>query len=179
MNQYALVPFQSESFPYEINTQLYHNDMEVMASFRIRGDLSSIDFSSPSSKKHARALNLWERTVFEIFVQDKNNHYLEFNFSPQFEWNAFYFEIYRGPLFELEIATCPSIDILDENGHFLIMIKIPLAFFTTLDYQDVNELKIGCSSIIKSTTSEKKYWALRHCDERPNFHHFDSFIGKF
>lgn len=168
------------------NTQLKNLDFKAHAnwtedslylSFVLNNDLEKIDFGN-YHPDHSRKLNLWENTCLEFFIKNQNGHYLEFNFSANFSWNVFTFEEIRGPLKELKTITKPEIDILNSNEKFFLVAKIKKNELPD-EFLENNQLSFSFNAVLKLQNRETEYWALKHCDQKPNFHIFESFIGKF
>ena len=118
-----------------------------------------------------------EKTCFELFLKNSRDQYLEFNFSPCFEWNCFYFPKKGAPLSEWDKMPRPEIDILLSLENFFLVTEIKKEFFP--DHFMTPGMSAGISSVVKMKNGELTYWALSHQDSRPNFHHFGSFKYKF
>lgn len=177
MAKFTLVPFDTTSAPnITIETELNTTHESVFISYKVQGDLASIDLG-PGVPNHARVIKLWEKSCFELFIKNSKDNYIEFNFSPEFEWNCFYFEKKGDALAEYARMNCLKTDILLslEVFHLIVEIdksKFPEGFFA-------GDLSAGITSVIKEKSGKMSYWALSHNDTRPNFHHFDSFKYKF
>ena len=102
---------------------------------------------------------------------------MEFNFSPRFEWNCFYFPKKGSPLSEWAKMQRPVVDILLSLNKFFLVAEIKKEYFPE-NFMTAG-MSLGISSVLKANSEELTYWALSHNDSRPNFHHFDSFIYKF
>jgi hypothetical protein len=188
MQNLTLIPFEPKTAPpIAIEVELHHNAECLFISFRIRTGVTSVDLGNGTPHKE-RIKGLWEKTCFELFIKNQKGQYLEFNFSPLFEWNCFYFEAPGAALKEWEMMQKPETDILLSLDHFLhyTVIKkeyFPPGFFDREDRKDktdgANELHAGITAVIKDKKGQLSYWALAHADKRPNFHHFDSFKYKF
>ena len=177
MPKFSLNPFtdlidKKFNFTVEIN----QNDQAFFISYLITGDLTAINWGSLSPMKK-RIIKLWEKTCFELFIKNERNEYIEFNFSPAFEWNCFYFKKPGDPLLEWEKMLRPNTDILLSLDKFFLFAEIkkeylPEGFMT-------QNMSMGITSILKLQNNETTYWALGHNDLKPNFHHFESFKYKF
>ena len=179
MAKFSLIPFDLDhSPPLNFSVELNQSDDSVFISYRITEGFHHIDRGDLTPHK-SRVMKLWEKTCFELFIKNGAGSYLEFNFSPNFEWNCFYFKNKGDPLKEWEKMKTPKLDILLSHEHFLLFAEIKKDLFPVDFNNQKNEWKFGISSVIKSTEQKMSYWALIHCDSRPNFHHFDSFIGTF
>ncbi len=177
MAKFALIPFNPASAPaIEIHSELNTTEESVYISYKVTGDLSSLDLGSGRSL-HNRVIKLWEKSCFELFIKDASDSYVEFNFSPEFEWNAFYFAKKGDALKEYEKVNQVKTDILLSQDVFHIIVEIeknkfPENFFT-------GELSAGITSVVKEKNGNISYWALSHEDTKPNFHDFRSFRYKF
>lgn len=178
MAKFSLLPYDSTTAPeIVIETELNTNQDSLFISYKMTGDLASIDLGS-ETPNHSRVIKLWEKSCFELFIKNQKDSYVEFNFSPEFEWNAFYFAKKGDALAEYARIDSVKIDILLslEVFHLIVQIdkkKFPDGFF------DGNELSAGITSVVKQKNGSLSYWALSHEDTRPNFHDFRSFRYKF
>jgi hypothetical protein len=177
MAKFQLIPFTSyKNLSFEFDAEINQNNDAFYISFLMHGDLSLIDFDNPTPKKN-RTIKLWEKTCFELFIKNSKDEYLEFNFSPSFEWNCFYFKQKGAPLCEWEKMQRPETDILLSLESFFLVAEIKKKFLPP-EFM-TQEMSVGISSVVKMKDGQINYWALSHKDSRPNFHHFDSFICKF
>jgi glutaredoxin-related protein len=177
MAKFSLIPFDPQSAPkIYIESELNKTNESIFISYKLQGDLSSIELGD-GNPKHAREIKLWEKTCFELFIKDNNNSYIEFNFSPDFEWNCFYFEKKGNALEEYKKMELVKFDILFSNEVVHVIVELHNNMFP--DHFFDGSLSAGISSVIKSKNGILSYWALSHEDQRPNFHHFDSFKCKF
>jgi hypothetical protein len=180
MAKFALIPYDSLSAPQtEVQIELNVTAESLYVSYRIQRGLELIDLGSPTPHKE-RVMKLWEKTCFEFFIKNEKDSYVEFNFSPNFEWNCFYFPKKGEPLTEWTRMNRPSTEILLSMDHYFLVAEIrkelmPPGFFdeTTLGER---ALSVGLSTVIKDKSGIISYWALSHHDTRPNFHDFRSFI---
>ncbi|NOT77866.1 MAG: hypothetical protein HOP07_02545 [Bacteriovoracaceae bacterium] len=177
MAKFSLIPFDSRTQPdIMINCELTNTNETLFISYKMTGDLASINLGDGSSL-HGRVIGLWNKTCFELFLKNKKDQYFEFNFSPTFEWNAFYFEKKGDPLTEYAAQDKIVINVLHSLENFTLIAEIdkrhmPKDFFTS-------EISVGITSVIKDKKDSMSYWALSHADQKPNFHHFESFKCKF
>jgi hypothetical protein len=179
MPKFNLIPYAPESAPaIAIETEINQNAESLFISYRIREGAELIDLGNGSPNKK-RLIKLWEKTCFELFIKNENDQYVEFNFSPTFEWNCFYFNKKGDPLKEWDQIIMPAIDILLSREHFFMFVDIKKEFLPKGFFNPDSELSAGITSVIKDQEGTISYWALSHADTRPNFHHFDSFKYKF
>lgn len=177
MAKFSLIPFNpSNNDPFELSAEINQNDQSFFISFLLQGDLLPINLGIPSPRKE-RTIKLWENSCFELFIKNSRNEYLEFNFSPRFEWNCFYFQKKGDPLQEWIKMQRPETDILLSLEKFFLVAEIKKEYFPE-NFLSSN-MSMGISSVLKLKNGELTYWALSHEDSKPNFHHFDSFKYKF
>lgn len=178
MAKFSLIPFDLEAAPkIDLTSELNQNDESLFLSFRIKEGVQLLDLGNGTPHKE-RVSGLWEKTCFELFIKNPNDQYVEFNFSPVFEWNCFYFEKKGDAVVPWSKMQRPAIDILLSEDQFLILIEIKKAFFPA-GFFEGQALEAGITAVIKEKSKRKSYWALDHKDQKPNFHHFDSFKYKF
>lgn len=174
MSKYTLRPFENASYPFQIDSELNQTADSVFISYKVTGELASIDLEDGHPKR-ARVIKLWEKTCFELFLKNSAGSYMEFNFSPVFEWNAFYFEKKGDSLKEFVGIAGVSIDILLSQDVFHLIVEIAKKDFPEGFFHGSLEGQI--TSVIKEKNNHLSYWALNHTDTRPNFHDFRSFIA--
>ncbi len=176
MTTHTLIPYEKTKAPsVTIETELISREDAFFVSYKLTGDIKSIDLGG--DPVHARKIKLWEKTCFELFIKNKNDQYMEFNFSPVFEWNAFFFNKKGDALKEFEKVSAVKIDILHSMEVFKVIVEIkkkdfPDDFFTL-------DMSAGLTTVLKERNGRLSYWALSHEDQRPNFHDFRSFRYKF
>lgn len=177
MAKFTLIPYDLSSPPHiKIETELNTTESSIFISYKMCGDLAAIDLGE-GHPNHARVMKLWEKSCFELFIKTKEDSYIEFNFSPEFEWNCFYFPKKGDPLLEYARMDFVKFDILLSLDVFHLIVEIDKKRFPDGFFQ--GPLHAGISSVIKEKNGRMSYWALSHEDIRPNFHHFDSFKYKF
>jgi hypothetical protein len=178
MANFTLLPFSPRiNDGFLLTAEFNQSSDAFFVSFLIHGNLSTINLGSPTPHKE-RIIKLWEKTCFELFMKNSRDEYLEFNFSPCFEWNCFYFKQQGDALAEWSKMQRPQTDILLSLDKFFIVCEIKKEFLPK-NFLTVNHMSVGLSSVLKMNNEEIIYWALSHQDKRPNFHHFDSFKYKF
>lgn len=177
MAKFSLVPFDEQSAPQiSINVELNQNDESLFLSYSIKEGLSLIDLGNSTPNKE-RLLKLWEKTCFEFFLKNEKDEYVEFNFSPSFEWNCFYFKQKGDALKEWELMNRPETQILLSLDHYFIVVELRKELFPKGFFDKKTELSAAITSVIKDKKGKMSYWALAHADTRPNFHDFRSFLG--
>ena len=123
----------------------------------------------PPAMAPGRADELWNATCFELFVQAAGAEgYLEFNFSPSFQWAAYRFPGYRRGRQDLS-SPDPEIVTGSAGDHFFLAVE-------ALPRLPSGPLRIGVAAVIEETDGTKSYWALAHPAAKPDFHHPASFV---
>lgn len=175
MAKFSLLPYEAATAPkITIDCELNKTSDSLFISYKLQGTLGTIDMGT-GTPKHARILKLWEKTCFELFIKDEKNSYIEFNFSPDFEWNCFYFENKGDALLEYKRMELVKFDILFSNELVHVIVELQKKMFP--DHFFEGNLSVGITSVIKEKTGSLSYWALSHHDIKPNFHNFKSFNG--
>ena len=164
-------------FGIEINGSIERRSNTLFAIYEIAGDLSKIIV--PDKKiMPSRKYNLWEHTCFELFIAIKDlPKYWEFNFSPSGDWNVFYFETYRNEGFGnklYEEGSFISLPFISQRGPEKLIVKIE--FDLNVIVRNNEKLYIGISAVVEFRNYGLSYWALKHCENKPNFHTRESFI---
>ena len=181
MAKFSLIPFEIKKAPnITIIAELNSTNDSVFVSFRVHLENSSINIDlGDGTPNKERKVSLWEKTCFELFIKNNKHEYVEFNFSPTFEWNCFYFKKSGDLLKEWESMQRPITDILLSKDTFLLIAEIKKEDFPKGFFYGNEELSAGITTVIKDKLGNMSYWALSHEDKKPNFHHFDSFRYKF
>lgn len=179
MAKFSLIPFTSAQAPAtEVQVELNQNAESVFISYRIQKGLELIDLGSSTPHKE-RVMKLWEKSCFELFIKNEKDSYIEFNFSPNFEWNCFYFAKKGDALMEWPRMNRPATEILLSLDHYFLVAEIRKELMPPGFFDGPHELSAGLSSVIKEKSGGLSYWALSHHDTRPNFHDFRSFVRIF
>jgi hypothetical protein len=177
MPKFSLLPFDVSKAPkISIESEFNSTDESIYISYKLLGALSTVDFGT-STPKHERVMKLWEKTCFELFIKNANDTYIEFNFSPDFEWNCFLFEKVKGLPVEYKKMESVNFDILFANDIVHVIIELQKKMFPENFFE--GPLSAGITSIIIDKKGDISYWALSHEDIKPNFHLFESFKYKF
>lgn len=123
---------------------------------------------------------LWQNCCFELFVgRPGAPNYLEFNFSPSGQWAAYLFDDQRQPANKQPAShvlagLCVQAQQLPDG--LMLQACVPLSVFALLGSTS-GRLRLGLSAVIEDHTGQLSYWALHHpVDERPDFHHPDSWL---
>jgi hypothetical protein len=99
--------------------------------------------------------------------------YWEFNFSPSGEWAAYAFKNYRdgGPI-EGD-GLDPEITVRNVANGFELNAIVRLDRLHAINSH--TPMAVGLSAVVEETAGTHSYWALKHTQGKPDFHHPDSF----
>jgi hypothetical protein len=125
----------------------------------------------PAPKPRALKDGLWRHTCFELFAGGADGAYREFNFSPSTEFAIYDFADYRAAMTPLSSSETPSIQA--RHGGLSVHVALPL---TLLRPAGSPACQIGVAAVIEERDGTLSYWALRHPQEKPDFHHRDGFL---
>ena len=126
----------------------------------------------PMSVESRRIDELWHTTCFELFLrQPESPTYFEFNFSPSSEWAAYRFGDYREGMADWE-TPAPEIHADASDSHYALEATI------SLPKLDNGAWDAALCAVIRERGEIKSYWALKHPDGPPDFHHRDSITLK-
>jgi hypothetical protein len=132
----------------------------LLLRYRLSGDAGRLLLPAPAEP--LRTDGLWRHSCFEAFVRPADSEsYVELNFSPSTQWAAYRFDCYRSGMAELDaeprIARAETgLDVrveLNLSGHW----------------------HVGLCAVLEANDGTLSYWALRHPQGRPDFHHRDCF----
>ncbi len=153
---------------YGVSCHIDSFEAPLRIGFQIRGDTASL-MLEPASHNPVFRDEIWQSSCFELFVQSANEtEYCEFNFAPNGDWAAYHFDDYRHGMKIISIKQ-PKIRVVNSDGNLDVMIA--------LDNLAINRqnAKIGLCIILESPEG-KSYWALKHCDNKPDFHQKHCFL---
>ena len=125
----------------------------------------------PAPKPRAFKDGLWRHTCFELFAGSAHGAYREFNFSPSTEFAIYDFADYRAAMTPISSSDAPSIQ--PRQSGLSVHVNLPL---TLLRPAGTHPCQIGIAAVIEERDGTLSYWALRHPQEKPDFHHRDGFL---
>lgn len=139
--------------------------------YALRGDLSRIRVGIEAVS--ARADNLWKHTCFEAFIQPAGSAgYYEFNFSPTKQWAVYRFDGYRKGMTPMDVSYPPDISVRKSPGSLDLEVTFPLP----VSYAVASRPKLALAAVVEEDSGRLSYWAARHPEGKPDFHHADGFI---
>ena len=145
-------------------------DGRLWLRYFIDCDLENLVLPSPADAQ--RTDGLWNTTCFELFLREPlSSRYFEFNFSSSSQWAAYGFDDYREGMADWD-TPCPEIGNDASETHFALEATI------TLPPRGNGVWEASLSAIIHEHGDIKSYWALKHPEGPPDFHHRDCFALK-
>ncbi len=167
----ALTPFQEISnLKISIMSDLQLVDHQIVDIFFEWKDIAK-QIIFPTTPLEGRHMNLWQNTCFEVFLQPDTlplRKYFEVNLSVNKAWNVFAFEDYRTPQPPTEFVGAEILKFKVDSENLKVRIKFNGLNFT--------KLKVSCCAVVALKDLGTTYWSIKHADQKPNFHHFESFI---
>jgi hypothetical protein len=126
----------------------------------------------PAEADPDRRDGLWQSSCFELFLCEPGaSSYLEFNFSPSGQWAAYQFTDYRTDMADFSLET-PEIGGDCSDTHFALEATIALPDMLN------TAVEAALCAVIHERGDIKSYWALKHPQGDPDFHHKDCFALK-
>lgn len=170
-----LVPFIESDYVKQFNLEanIEREDSQLVGSFRLNGPLDHIIVPTKVADA-ARKDGLWKNTCFEFFMRPtQTSAYLEVNLSPSGEWNVYEFDDYRKGMRESKIVKSVKVDTNFHDG--CLNVSWSLKFDKDVLNKKERGYLVGITAVLEHRSGEKSYWALKHCDENPDFHNAESF----
>lgn len=175
---YILLPFQTvpEAKAYTsvsptLTGQLTVYAGEIEMTYIVSGNLDTLRIPLPVVSP-LRMDHLWEHSCFELFVAvQQQAAYWEFNFSPAGHWNAYGFSSPRQGM--QPEAQIKEVYVLTKKmpNQLVLTANVPLL----KAWKNV-KLDIGISAILQDQQNTRRFFALQHRGEKPDFHQRETFI---
>lgn len=133
----------------------------ITVRYHVLGDIARLVV--PEQADPARTDFLWKTTCFELFTRDAGDvAYREYNFSPSRRWAAYGFSDYRDGMRDIDIWA-PRIEVTVELDALIADV--------TFVSPRLGPQLISASTVIEEEGGQHSYWALRHPEGKPDFHH--------
>jgi hypothetical protein len=144
----------------------------VTLAYTLKADMSRIRVGSEVTPGPADGL--WKHTCFEAFIQPGGSRgYYEFNFSPTRQWAVYRFDSYREGMTPMTLASPPDISVSKTLDHLELQSTFPLPVSATA--AAARRTKLGLAAVVEEESGRLCYWAGRHPEGKPDFHHADGF----
>jgi len=154
----------------------------VTLRYMLRADMSRIRVGTEGAPGPADGLwtdglwtdGLWKHTCFEAFLRPGDSPgYYEFNFSPTRQWAVYRFDSYRQGMTPMDLANPPVISTQRAADHLELEATLPLPF--SADSGAARRTKLALAAVVEEESGRLSYWAGRHPQGKPDFHHSDGF----
>lgn len=140
--------------------------------YTLRADMSRVRVGTEIALGPAD--ELWKHTCFEAFLQPgASSGYYEFNFSPTRQWAVYRFDAYRAGMTPMVLATPPDISTRSAADHLELQATVRLPF--SADAGAARRTKLAVAAVVEEDNGRLCYWAGRHPQGKPDFHHSDGF----
>lgn len=164
-----LTPFYKEKC-HTLEVEFIVKENNLHLTYTIIGNISEISLPL-YNHANERRWELWEDTCFEMFISKADRKdYLEFNFSPSGNWNAFHLDDIRQGIKEYPGAsvTIEAPIVTAESYSQKVLVKLEDQSFLGKD-------SVAGITAITSMNEKKEFWALHHPKNAPDFHTLESF----
>jgi len=156
-----------ETFNVSVN---FRPEGELECIYELRGAIDRL--AIPGAGAPLRTNELWRHTCFEVFLRAAGaSGYAEFNFSPSSAWAAYRFDKYRTGRSDIELPGPPRIACRQDRATLILKASLMNASHPTQTTQ------LAVSAVIEDVHGALYYWALRHADGKPDFHHEAAFVA--
>ena len=162
---FVLVPFHVAAPISRIDGTVQRNGTQLSVEFCIPSGHGIVWPEAATSPE--RRSGLWESTCFECFIGlGDADAYIEANFSPSCDWQAFEFEAYREIALPSQSVRVSGQSVIDNDEQSCINCSIDIENprFVTSDWY------IAPTTVLEDLEGQRHYYALFHSGERPDFH---------
>ncbi|PWU20652.1 MAG: hypothetical protein C5B49_03920 [Bdellovibrio sp.] len=158
------------------------SDKVFQLNYNLETTHSSIRWP-PFSTPPRRRDELWKSTCFELFAGASNQKaYHEINLSPSGDWNSYSFSDLRQgmkPLDHITVAirSAAAAGMTPaESSCFTLSAEVSSPRLVDLVFNQ--NARVGLAAILDWKEKGLEYWALRHSNEKPNFHCREDWIWR-
>lgn len=136
----------------------------------VTGDIGKLVL--PELSNPTRGDELWKHSCFEAFIMpEQGAGYSEFNLSPSGQWAAYHFKAHRSGMTNIAGASDPGIGTRGFGDRFDLRAAFDISSIPDLG----GDWKVGLSVILEAADGVRSYWAIRHPENKLDFHHPDCF----
>ena len=169
----ALHAFSPTSLIQSLHCDVRWTQQKLHLEYQLVAERAALNWPAPAANPQRR-MALWEHTCFECFVADPTaTGYTEVNVAPSGDWNCFDFQAYRLGMQASSRASLHSMSVkLDGEQQTWIHVELDLPGWS----ERADSLQLGLSAVIEDNQGQRHYYALRHIDGNPDFHHRDTHI---
>jgi hypothetical protein len=134
--------------------------------FRIEGDIDALRL--PADQHPERRGGLWEHTCCEAFLGMEDGTYVEMNFSPNGDWDAYRFSAYRQRETPDPVPERPRIIV--RRGPDWLSLEATVSTRGLLGADHAPVRCAGLSAVLEEQDATRSYWSLKHPRAVPDFH---------
>lgn len=169
--RHALTRHPSSASPAStVEAEIVRTPESLALRYTVMGDIEKL--AIPELANPTRADELWKHTCFEAFIMPEPGlSYSEFNLSPTGQWAAYHFTGHRRGMSNIAEASDPGVGSRAFGDRFELRATFDLRGLPNLD----GAWKVGLSVILEDTSGIRSYWAVRHPENKLDFHHLDCF----
>ena len=136
----------------------------------VTGDIKKLVL--PELSNPTRADELWKHSCFEAFIMpEQGGGYTEFNLSTSGQWAAYHFKAHRSGMTNIAEAKDPGVGTRGIGDRYELRAAFDISHIPNLG----GNWKVGLSVILEATDGVRSYWAIRHPENKLDFHHLDCF----
>ena len=169
--RHALTRHPSSASPASaIDAEITRTPESIALRFTVTGDIGQL--ALPELANPTRADELWKHSCFEAFIMpESGGGYSEFNLSPTGQWAAYHFKSHRSGMANIAEATDPGVGTRAFGDRFDLSATFDLRRLPNLE----GAWKVGLSVILEDVAGVRSYWAVKHPENKLDFHHLDCF----
>ena len=146
--------------------------LSLRLTYQLAGRMSEVRLPEPEAL--SRSDRLWEHSCLELFIRpEPGEAYHEFNFAPSLSWASYRLSGYRSGMHQSLELQEPLIEVGTEADRYRMQVSLDLSRLR--DLPPSRSWRLGISAIVEEVSGRKSYWALRHPNGDPDFHHKDCF----
>jgi hypothetical protein len=144
----------------------------LSVTFSLHADIGRLRIPTPCPS--CRGERLWEHTCFEAFVASAGTRgYHEINLAPSGAWAIYAFRRYREPAPLSGDLRPPAIAVRRAARRLDVEAVVRPADLCPALAQA--PLRVALSAVVEDAGGVLSYWALRHPQGSPDFHHPEAF----
>ncbi|MBU6283332.1 DOMON-like domain-containing protein [bacterium] len=141
----------------------------------VEGPLEALLLPDPCEPRAAD--DLWRHTCLEAFVRPAGARaYVELNLSPSRAFAVYRFRAYRERDDAAGRPSAPTrIEARREGARLVLSARLDVAAVLGDPEAASGPLDVGLSAVVETADGRVAYFALRHPEGKPDFHHDDAF----
>lgn len=147
--------------------------------WRIEGDLATLRLPAPAEPRAAD--DLWRQTCLEAFVRPAGARaYVELNLAPSRAFAVYRFRAYRerddvGDPAAVRPRAPTCIEVRVDERRLALSARLDVAAALGDPAAAAGPLDVGLSAVIETADGRISWFALRHPEGKPDFHHDRAF----